>query len=111
MSDLQNSANLQSRLINFFADKDQFNFDLFPSFKLCKLAEDGITLEIYLYYQKVLFLPAGFSALGLPELYPLLLQMCLLSTFSKVTHLSGTFYTTDHVPLSFLIKWHIFLTI
>lgn len=67
MSDLQNFTNLQSRLINSFADKDQFNFDLFPSFKLCKLAEDGITLEIYFYYaESLLFFSAGFSALRLP---------------------------------------------
>lgn len=67
MSDHQNFASLQSRLINSFAHKDLFEFDLFPSFKLCKLAEDGITLGIYFYYaESLLFLPAGFSALGLP---------------------------------------------
>lgn len=67
MSDLQNFASLQSRFINFFADKDLFDFDLFLSFKLCKLAEDGITLGIYFCYaESLLFLPAGFSALGLP---------------------------------------------
>lgn len=67
MSDLQNFASLQSRLINFFAVKDLFNFDLFPSFKLCKLAEGGLTLGIYFYYaESLLSLPAGFLALGLP---------------------------------------------
>ena len=66
MSDLQNFPSLQSRLTNF-ADKDLFDFDLFLSSKLCNLAEDGMTLGIYFYYvQSLLFLPAGFSALGLP---------------------------------------------
>lgn len=67
MSDLQNFVSLQRALIDFFANKDLFDFDLFPSFKLCKLAEDVITLRIYFYYAEgLLFLPAGFSALHLP---------------------------------------------
>lgn len=45
-------------------------FDLFPYFKLCKVAEVGIILEIYFcYVESLLFLPAGFSALDLPQLF------------------------------------------
>lgn len=61
MSDLQNFVSLQSRLTNFFIDKDLFDFDLFPSFKLCKLAEDGIMLRIYFCFaENLVFLPVGF---------------------------------------------------
>lgn len=63
MSDFQNFASLQSRLINFFADKDLFDCCLFPSFKLCKLVGDGIALGIGFYYAECLLFPAGFQHL------------------------------------------------
>lgn len=61
MSNLHNFFILRSRFINFFTDKDLFYFDLFPSFKQCKLAEDGIILGIYFCFaESVVLLPAVF---------------------------------------------------
>lgn len=49
------------RFIHFFIDKDLFDFDLFPSFKKYKLAEDGIILGIYFCFaESLVFLPAVF---------------------------------------------------
>lgn len=60
-----------------------FDFDLFPSFKLCELVEDGITLNIYFYYVECLLLfPAGLQQLVCLSYYHLFLQMCLLSNSS-----------------------------
>lgn len=61
MSELHNFIILQCRFINFFTDKDLFDFDLFPSFKQCKLAEDGMILGIcFCFGEGLVFLPAVF---------------------------------------------------